>query len=107
MKKYCSQEGCANQVQKGGLCWNHGSNSLATALHKVKCPHQLSDIFKAMTVSDIARKDREIGVDYLQTSMITAAAHQLPSPCPSATTLDSSDDEELSAWIYKKWCCFR
>jgi hypothetical protein len=56
-----------------------------------------------MTANGIARKGGEIGVGYLQTSMITAAAHQLPSPLPSATTPDSSDDDELGAWIYKNW----
>jgi len=42
-------------------------------------------------------------VDYLQTNISTAAAHQSPSPRPSTTTLDSSDGEELGAWIYMNW----
>ena len=46
-------------------------------------------------------------MDYLQMNMGTAAARQLPSPRPSAMILDSFDDEELGAWIYKNWCCFR
>jgi hypothetical protein len=85
----------------------HGANSLATASCEVKRPPQLSERLKATTANGIARKGGEIGVDYLQTSMITAAAHQSPSPLPSATTLDSSDDDELGAWIYKNWCRFR
>lgn len=40
-------------------------------------------------------------VSNLQTNMSSAAACQSPSPCPSATTSDSSDDEEFGAWIYK------
>ena len=45
-------------------------------------------------------------MDYLQMNMGTAAARQLPSPRPSATILDS-DDEELGAWMYKNWRRFR
>jgi len=46
-------------------------------------------------------------MNYLQMNMGTAAARQLPSPRPSATILDSSNDEELGAWIYKNWRRFQ
>jgi hypothetical protein len=103
VKKRCSHEGCANEVRKEGLCWRHGTKSLAIASCEEERPPQLSEELKATTASGIARKGREIGVDYLQTNISTAAAHQSPSPRPSTTTLDSSDGEELGAWIYMNW----
>jgi hypothetical protein len=104
--KRCSHEGCANQAIQGGVCWTHGAMSLATASGKVKRPPQPTEGFTT-TAGGITRRGGEIGVDYLQTNMGTAAARQLTSPRPSATILDSSDDEELGAWIYKNWCHFR
>ena len=83
--------------------------------HKVSCyslgqsemPPEPTEGFEATNVGGIARRDGEIGVDYLQTNMSSAAACQLPSPCPSVTTPDSSNDKELGAWIYKNWCRFQ
>jgi len=81
--------------------------SLATTSGKVKAPPQPTEGFEATTAGGIARRGREIVVDYLQTNMGTTAPCQPPSPCPSATIPDSSDDKELCAWIYKNWHRFR
>jgi len=81
--------------------------SLAAASGKMKRPPQSTERFEATTAGGIARRGGEIGVDYLQSNVGTAAARQPPSPRPSAMIPDSSDDEELGAWIYKNWCHFR
>ena len=89
---------------KGRLCKRHGAKSLATSPGEVKFPHQPTEGYEAMTAGGIARRGGEIGVNNLQTNLSTAAgARQSPSPRPSATTPDSSDDEELGAWIYRRW----
>ena len=77
--------------------------SLAAASGKRKRPPQSTGGFEATTAGVIARSGGEIDVCNLQASTISAAARQSPSPCPSATAPDSSDDEELGAWIYKNW----
>ena len=81
--------------------------SLAAALGKMKRPTQSTERFEATTAVGIARRGGEIGVDYLQSNVGTAAARQPPSPHPSATIPDSSDDEGLDAWTYKNWRCFQ
>ena len=107
MLKRCSHEGCANGAEKGGVCWRHDANSLAAASGKVKRPPQPTEGLEATTTAGgIARRGTEIGVDYLQTNMGTAAARQPPSSCLSAMIPDFSDDEELGAWIYKNWTRF-
>jgi hypothetical protein len=83
--------------------------TLQEASHKIsrhfpgqsETPPQPTEGFEATTAGVNARRDREIGVKNLQTNIISAASHQSPSPRPSATPQDSSDDEELGAWIYK------
>ena len=107
MLKRCSHEGCANQAVKGGVCRRHRAMSLAAASGKMKRPPQSTGGFEATTAGGIARRSGRIGVDYLQMNMGTASARQPPSPRPSATIQDSSDDEELCSWIYKSWTRFR
>ena len=112
-----SHEGCANGAikggvcathgakltKKGGLCRTHGAESLTTSPGEVKRPPQPTAGFEATTAGVIARRGGEIDVCNMQANTSSAAARQSPSPRPSATAPDSSDDEELGDWIYKNW----
>ncbi len=51
-----------------------------------------------------AGRGGEIGACNLQKNTCSAAAHQSPSPRPSATTPDFSDDEAIGDWVYETWC---
>ena len=51
-----------------------------------------------------AGRGGEIGACNLQKNTCSAAAHQSPSPRPSATIPDFSDDEAIGDWVYETWC---
>ena len=100
-RKRCSHEGCVNQVQRGGVCKRHGANSLATAQCKVeRLPHPLEGC-DATSVGAIARGGGEIGVYNPRTNISLAAVREANYHHPSATNLNLSDEEAISAWIYK------
>jgi len=101
--KRCSRDGCTKFSKKKGLCWRHGTKSLATSPGKMKLPPQPTEGFEATTAGVIARRGGEIDVCNMQANTSSATASLSPLPCPSATAPDSSDDEELGAWIYKNW----
>ena len=58
---------------------------------------------KSTTAGVITWRGGEIDVCNMQANTSSATASQLLSPPPSANAPDSSDDEELGAWIYKNW----
>ena len=100
-KNRCSHEGCKSYAKKGGLCKWHDAKSVATSPGDLKHHPQPNEGYEATTTGGIARRGGEIGVNNVQTNISSAASRQSPSPRPSATPQDSSDDEELGAWIYK------
>ena len=92
-----------NYPKKRGLCLRHGTKPLTTSPGEARLPTQPIEGFEATTAGVIARSGGEIGACNLQANTSSAAARQSPSPCLSATAPDSSDVEELGAWIYKNW----
>ncbi len=101
--KCCRRDGCTKYFKKGGLCLRHGTKSIATSPGEAKLPPQPTEGFEATTAGVITWRGGEIDVCNMQANTSSATASQSPSPCPSATSPDSSDDEELGAWIYKNW----
>ncbi len=65
--------------------------------------HHHPDLYGGSPLDRNDRRGGEIDVCNMQANTSSATTSQSPSPCPSATSPDSSDDEELGAWIYKNW----
>jgi hypothetical protein len=109
-RRTCSHEGCTKFSVRGGVCASHGENGKRGegCANRAGRGGRVRHGAKSLAIASVVverppQPTGEISACNLQMNTCSAAAHQSPSPRPSDTTPDFSDDEAIGAWIYETW----